>query len=112
MSEHIISLISVSDSSPLGKLINRLSADGSASKAKIKYDYIGRSYLDWSIKNAFEKDKPENELYKFCDYIGVSFKHCTREQYDDAYKNYFDIAPYPSKDCIVETDEYIVVKLK
>ena len=112
MSEHIISLISVSDSSPLGKLINRLSADGSASKAKIKYDYIGRSYLDWSIKNSFEKDEPENELYKFCDYIGVSFKHCTREQYDDAYKNYFDIAPYPSKDCIVETDEYIVVKLK
>lgn len=112
MSDHITDLTSVSDSSPLGKLINRLASGNSADKAKRKYDYIGRSYLDWSIRNSFDRDKPEDELYKFCNYIGVSFKHCTRAQYDEAHKKYSDIAPYPSKDCIVETDEYIAVKLK
>ncbi len=113
MSEHITSLICVSDSSPLGKFIDRMAKNvDSADKAKHKYDYIGRSYINWSIENSFDRDKPEAELYKFCNYIGVDFKHCTREQYNEANKKYSNIAPYPSKDCIVETDEYIVVKLK
>lgn len=113
MSEHITSLISVSDSSPLGKLIDRLAKDAdSAAKAKHKYDYIGWSYINWSITNSFDYDEPEAELYKLCDYLGVDFKHCTREQYNEARKNYSSIDPYPSKDCIVETDDYIVVKLK
>lgn len=112
VSDHITDLTSVPNSAPLGKLINRLASGDSAVKARRKYDYIGRSYLDWSIRNSFDRDKPEDELYKFCNYIGVNFKHCTRAQYDEAHKMYSDIAPYPSRDCIVETDEYIVVKLK
>ncbi len=112
MSDHLISEISVSNSSPLGRLINRLATGDSARKAKLRYDYIGRSYLDWGIRNPLDKDNPESELYKFCDYIGVSFEHCTKEQYDEAKRNYSEIGVYPSKDCIVETDEYIVVKLK
>ncbi len=113
MSEHITSLISVSDSSHLGKLIDRLAKDAdSAAKAKHKYDYIGWSYINWSITNSFDYDEPEAELYKLCDYLGVDFKHCTREQYNEARKNYSSIDPYPSKNCIVETDDYIVVKLK
>ncbi len=113
LSDHMSSLISVSDSSPLGKLIDRMAKDAdSAGKAKRKYDYIGWSYIEWSIINSFDYDEPEAELYKFCNYIGVDFKHCTREQYNEAKKNYSNIDPYPSKNCIVETDEYIVVKLK
>lgn len=112
MSKHVNSLITVSDSSPFGKVLNRYVPKKSRATAKKKYDYIGNSYLDWSIKYAFDGNKPCEELYKFCNYIGVSFKHCTRAQYNDAVKKYASIAPYPNKDCIVETDEYIVVKLK
>lgn len=112
MSDSLQSKINVSDSSFVGKVIHRYGSSKNTAKAKKIYDYIGMSYLDWSIKNSFDYNKPEAELYKFCDYIGVSFKHCTREQYNDAYKKYSKIDAYPSKDCIVETDEYIVVKLK
>ena len=112
MSKHVNSLITVSDSSPFGKVLNRCVPKKSRATAKKKYDYIGNSYLDWSIKYAFDGNKPCEELYKFCNYIGVSFKHCTRAQYNDAVKKYASIAPYPNKDCIVETDEYIAVKLK
>ena len=111
MSDHITDLTSVSDSSPLGKLINRLPFGSSAVTVKRKYDYIGRSYLNWSIRHPFDRNKPEDELYKFCDYIGISYKHCTKDQFEDAQKRYADLPSYPNKGFIVENDEYIVVKI-
>ena len=64
--------------------------------------------MNWPLKD----DLLCGELYKFCDYIGVTFKHCTAEQFKDAKKRYADLPAYPSKDCFEENDEYIVVKLK
>lgn len=104
--------ISVSDSSPAGKIIHRFASEKSYDKANKIYDYIGRSYIEWGIKTAFDPDKPESELYKFCEYIGVSFKHCTKEQYDEAINNYKDMPIYPEKGCISDNGEYIIVRLK
>lgn len=112
MSESFQSKILVSDSSLAEKIIHRFVSSNNYDKAKKIYDYIGRSYLSWSIKYSFDQNKPENELYKFCNYSGVNFKHCTKEQFEEANKKYSNIASYPNRDCIVETDEYIVVKLK
>ena len=111
VSESLQDKITVADSSLVGKIVHRFGSPQNYATSKKIYDYIGRSYLTWSIENSFDYSKPEEEFYKFCDYIGVSFKHCTREQYDEANKKYSKIKSYPSKDCIVETDEYIVVKL-
>lgn len=111
VSESLQDKITVSDSSFVGKIVHRFGSPKNYATAKKIYDYIGSSYLTWSIESSFNNSRPEEELYKFCDYIGVSFKHCTGEQYNEANKKYSKIKAYPNKDCIVETDEYIVVKL-
>lgn len=111
VSESLQDKITVADSSFVGKIVRRFGSPKNYATAKKIYDYVGRSYLTWSIECRFNNSRPEEELYKFCDYIGISFKHCTEEQYNEANKKYSKIKAYPNKDCIVETDEYIVVKL-
>lgn len=111
MSDNLMEKITIDESTQYAKALRRFLTDKSYHAAIKKYDYIGNSYLAWSARYPFDADKPDSELYKFCNYIGVSFKQCTKEQFDEAKKKYSKIKPYPSKDCIVETDEYIVVKL-
>ncbi len=79
-------------------------------KIRVKFESVGSSYLGWSV-GYFEEDYPLTELYKFCDYIGVSFEHCTKEQFEDAKQRYADLPSYPNKGYAAENDEYIVVKL-
>lgn len=110
MTESFNRTITVDKSSWLGKIIKRFASDNSYEKALKKYDYLGKSYINWSTNNFFDENKPSAELYKFCSYFGVTFKQCTKEQRDDAIKKYSDIEAYPSKNCIAETDDYIVVK--
>ena len=79
-------------------------------KIRVKFESVGSSYLGWSV-GYFEEDYPLTELYKFCDYIGASFEHCTKEQFEDAKQRYADLPSYPNKGYAAENDEYIVVKL-
>ncbi len=79
-------------------------------KIRVKFESVGSSYLGWSV-GYFEEDYPLTELYKFCDYIGVSFEHCTKEQFEDAKQRYADLPSYPNKGYAAENDDYIVVKL-
>jgi len=112
MSDSFTEKITVPSSSVSGKIFNAFISDRYRADRINKYDFIGKSYLNWSINWPLRKDVPCGELYKFCDYIGVTFKHCTVEQFENAKKRYADLPEYPSKACFEENDEYIVVKLK
>ena len=112
MSDSFNEKITVPSSSFAGKIFNTFIGPEYRTDRINKYDYIGQSYLNWSMNHHLKDDLPCGELYKFCDYIGVTFKHCTAEQFKDAKKRYADLPAYPSKDCFEENDEYIVVKLK
>ncbi len=73
-----------------------------------KYYSIGKSYLAWGI-DAFGEANTEN--YKFAEYLGYSITPCTKEQYFEANEIYADIPSYPNDGYIVDTNEYVVVKL-
>ena len=93
------------------KIAQKFSYDGNDELEIHLYDYLGFSYINWSINYPLDPQNPNSELYKFCDYIGVSYKHCTKDQFEDAQKRYADLPSYPNKGFIVENDEYIVVKI-
>lgn len=112
MSDSFNEKITVPSSSVAGKIFNTFIGPEYRTDRINKYDYIGQSYLNWSMNHHLKDDLPCGELYKFCDYIGVTFKHCTAEQFKDAKKRYADLPAYPNKDCFEENDEYIVVELK
>lgn len=112
MSDSFNEKITVPSSSVAGKIFNTFIGPEYRTDHINKYDYIGKSYLNWSMNWPLKDDLLCGELYKFCDYIGVTFKHCTAEQFKDAKNRYADLPAYPSKDCFEENDEYIVVKLK
>ena len=80
-------------------------------KIRVKFKSVGSSYLSWCYIYPLDNEHPLSELYKFCDYIGVNYKHCTKEQFEDAKQRYADLPSYPNKGYAAENDEYIVVKL-
>ncbi|MGN0550012.1 MAG: glucosyltransferase domain-containing protein [Acutalibacteraceae bacterium] len=112
MSDSFTEKITVPSASVAGRIYNFFTTSQYRQKRISKFDFLGKSYINWSILMYFDFDAPCGELYKFCDYIGVTFKHCTVEQFENAKKRYADLPAYPSKACFEENDEYIVVKLK
>lgn len=110
LSNNIKEKVSISESSVSGKIIKHFYNEDMNEKRLRKYDFLGSSYIEWALKWPLVKDKPNSELYKFCDYIGIEYKHCTKAQFEDATKRYSDIPSYPDKGCIVENKDYIVVK--
>lgn len=112
MSDSLMEKITVADDSFTGKIIHKFAKEESVTRMKTYYHLIGCSYINWGIRATFDYDKPEDELYKFCDYLGINFNHCTRAQFDEAIKKYSNIPSYPDQGFIIETDEYIVVNMK
>lgn len=116
--ENIRNKTSYSEDSIAGKLTSFAAEKSPVYKDKLQemaqnreiYNF-GSSYLEWSIIYPLDTEHPLSELYKFCNYIGISYKHCTKAQFEDANERYADLPSYPNKGCIAENEEYIVVKL-
>lgn len=108
LSSNIEDKIAIKKDSLSGKIINYV-----AKKTGNKYDYTRcetsiRSYISWSI---FAFSPADIELKKFFNVCGYDFKLGTNEQFKEATVKYYDIPSYEEDGYILDTGEYIVVKV-
>lgn len=98
----------VKKDSVAGKIINYTSK-----KAKKSYTYTAcqtsiSSYISWSI---CPFSSANVELKKFFNSCGYDFKLGTNEQFKEATKKYINIPSYNDSGYILDTGDYIVVKV-
>ena len=91
-----------------GKII-----DYTSQKAEKSYNYCAcqtsiRSYITWSI---YSFSNANIELKKFFNACGYDFKLGTNEQFIEATKKYINIPSYNDSGYILDTGDYIVVKV-
>ena len=108
LSDNIKDKYTVKKDSIAGKII-----DYTSQKAKTSYDYCAcqtsiRSYITWSIYSFLSANV---ELEKFFNACGYDFKLGTNEQFIEATKKYINIPSYNDSGYILDTGDYIVVKV-
>ena len=91
-----------------GKIINYTSK-----KAKKSYTYTTcqtsiSSYISWSI---YSFSSANVELKKFFNSCGYDFKLGSNKQFEEATKKYINIPSYNDSGYILDTGDYIVVKV-
>lgn len=108
LSNNIKDKYAVKKDSLAGKII-----DYTSKKAKKSYDYTAcqtsiSSYISWSI---CPFSSANVELKKFFNSCGYDFKLGTNEQFKEATKKYINIPSYNDSGYILDTGDYIVVKV-
>lgn len=108
LSNNIKDKYAVKKDSVAGRIINYTSK-----KAKKSYDYTTcqtsiSSYISWSI---YSFSSANVELKKFFNSCGYDFKLGTNEQFEEATKKYINIPSYNDSGYILDTGDYIVVKV-
>lgn len=108
LSNNIKDKYTVKKDSVAGKII-----DYTSKKAKKSYDYTAcqtsiSSYISWSI---CPFSSANVELKKFFNSCGYDFKLGTNEQFKEATKKYINIPSYNDSGYILDTGDYIVVKV-
>lgn len=108
LSNNIEDKYTVKKDSVAGKIINYTSK-----KAKKSYTYTAcqtsiSSYISWSI---CPFSSANVELKKFFNSCGYDFKLGTNEQFKEATKKYINIPSYNDSGYILDTGDYIVVKV-
>lgn len=108
LSNNIEDKYTVKKDSVAGRIINYTSK-----KAKKSYTYTAcqtsiSSYISWSI---YSFSSANVELKKFFNSCGYDFKLGTNEQFKEATKKYINIPSYNDSGYILDTGDYIVVKV-
>lgn len=108
LSNNIEDKYTVKKDSVAGKIINYASQ-----KAGKSYTYTAcqtsiSSYISWSI---YSFSSANVELKKFFNECGYDFKLGTNEQFKEATKKYINIPSYNDSGYILDTGDYIVVKV-
>lgn len=108
LSNNIKDKYAVKKDSVAGRIINYTSK-----KAKKSYTYTAcqtsiSSYISWSI---YSFSSANVELKKFFNSCGYDFKLGTNKQFEEATKKYINIPSYNDSGYILDTGDYIVVKV-
>lgn len=108
LSNNIKDKYAVKKDSLAGKII-----DYTSKKAEKSYTYTAcqtsiSSYISWSI---YSFSSANVELKKFFNACGYDFKLGTNEQFKEATKKYINIPSYNDSGYILDTGDYIVVKV-
>ena len=108
LSNNIEDKYAVKKDSVAGKIINYTSK-----KAKKSYTYTTcqtsiSSYISWSI---YSFSSANVELKKFFNSCGYDFKLGSNKQFEEATKKYINIPSYNDSGYILDTGDYIVVKV-
>lgn len=108
LSNNIEDKYAVKKDSVAGKII-----DYTSKKAEKSYTYTAcqtsiSSYISWSI---YSFSSANVELKKFFNSCGYDFKLGTNEQFKEATKKYINIPSYNDSGYILDTGDYIVVKV-
>lgn len=108
LSNNIEDKYAVKKDSVAGRII-----DYTSKKAEKSYAYIAcqtsiSSYISWSI---YSFSSANVELKKFFNSCGYDFKLGTNEQFKEATKKYINIPSYNDSGYILDTGDYIVVKV-
>lgn len=108
LSNNIEDKYAVKKDSVAGRII-----DYTSKKAEKSYTYTAcqtsiSSYISWSI---YSFSSANVELKKFFNACGYDFKLGTNEQFKEATKKYINIPSYNDSGYILDTGDYIVVKV-
>ncbi len=108
LSNNIKDKYAVKKDSVAGRII-----DYTSKKAEKSYTYTAcqtsiSSYISWSI---YSFSSANVELKKFFNSCGYDFKLGTNEQFKEATKKYINIPSYNNSGYILDTGDYIVVKV-
>lgn len=108
LSNNIKDKYTVKKDSVAGRII-----DYTSKKAEKSYTYTAcqtsiSSYISWSI---YSFSSANVELKKFFNSCGYDFKLGTNEQFKEATKKYINIPSYNNSGYILDTGDYIVVKV-
>lgn len=108
LSNNIEDKYAVKKDSVAGRII-----DYTSKKAEKSYTYTAcqtsiSSYISWSI---YSFSSANVELKKFFNSCGYDFKLGTNEQFKEATKKYINIPSYNDSGYILDTGDYIVVKV-
>lgn len=108
LSNNIEDKYAVKKDSVAGRIINYTSK-----KAKKSYTYTAcqtsiSSYISWSI---YSFSSANVELKKFFNACGYDFKLGSNKQFEEATKKYINIPSYNDSGYILDTGDYIVVKV-